>query len=197
MGVGRTATSETDGDAALGARLREFRLAKRLSLRAMSESSGLSIGLLSQIERGLSSPTVRSLRLIADSLDMLPGQFFGRANDRTDESGIVIRRGEHTNLAFAAGIVKDGLTPASVRGIELLLVRMEPASASGEKYYTHPGVESGWVVSGQMRLFVRDQIMLLNAGDSFGFESSLPHRFDNPGAVEAQVIWALAAPSFV
>jgi transcriptional regulator with XRE-family HTH domain len=55
-------TANPNDDIVMGAQIRALRKAKGLSLQQLSEARGLSIGLISQIERGLSSPSVKALR---------------------------------------------------------------------------------------------------------------------------------------
>jgi mannose-6-phosphate isomerase-like protein (cupin superfamily) len=52
------------------------------------------------------------------------------------------------------------------------------------------------VIRGRLELWVDGKSFLLEAGDSFGFPSSLPHRYRNPGTEEAEVIWAITPPSY-
>ena len=56
--------------------------------------------------------------------------------------------------------------------------------------------EAGVVVSGSLELWIGERRFLLSEGDSFGFPSSVPHRYTNPGPSEAIVIWAVTPPSY-
>ncbi len=60
----------TSLDRVLGARIRHRRRSQKMSLKDLAETSSISIGLLSQIERGLSSPSLRVLATIANSLKL-------------------------------------------------------------------------------------------------------------------------------
>lgn len=184
-------------DGRIGKLIRQRRHEKKISLKELGVKSGLSIGLLSQIERGISSPTVRTLRLIGNALDVSTFWFFEKTTKNSREAEIIVRVGARTAINFAKGIRKELLTAPTPAGIELLDVVMEPGASSGEFFYTHPGEEAGSVIAGTMTLYVEDEVFVLREGDSFRFKSTLPHRFENPGSVEARIMWALIEPVFV
>lgn len=183
-------------DDSIGALIREKRRELGMSLKELSAATGLSIGLLSQVERGLSSPSVRALNLISAALDVPTFWFFSESSlpQRPD---IVLRKSQRRLITYAEGITKQILTHMGMPGLELMLVEMSAHASSGEDFYSHPGEEAGYVLSGSLRLFVEDDVFLLREGDTFKFASTTPHRFENPDAKGAQVLWVLTAPSYV
>lgn len=183
-------------DNMVGALIREKRQELAMSLKELSEASGLSIGLLSQVERGLSSPSVRTLSLISTELGVTPSWFFGHS-EAQQESSIVLRKAQRQSVDYAEGITKQILTHVGMPGLELLLVQMDGHASSGDDFYSHPGEEAGYVLTGSLRLYVQDDVFLLREGDTFKFKSTIPHRFENPGKSESQVLWILTAPSYV
>ena len=98
---------------------------------------------------------------------------------------------------YAQGIKEQLFTPETPERIELLMAAMAPGSSSGAEFYTHPGGESGLVAVGAMKHFVRNKTFLLREGDTFKFQSTIPHRFENPGPSEAHILWALVAPIYL
>jgi transcriptional regulator with XRE-family HTH domain len=183
-------------DDVIGSRIRSRRLELGLSLKELSLSSGLSIGLLSQVERGLSSPSVRTLSLISAALAVSPSWLF-EPPPQPEQSGIVVRKEQRWTIDYADGITKQLLTRQGSDGLEVLLVIMAAGASSGDDFYTHPGEEAGHVIVGAMTLYVQDEVFQLKEGDTFKFKSTTPHRFENPGDIEAQVLWILTAPSYV
>lgn len=183
----------------VGLRIRTVRRQKELSLQQVSAATGLSVGLLSQIERDISSPSVRALRLISDALGVEPIHLFEEPGAGAASSGmdVVLKRSEQRVVHFSAGITKHALTHSGQDGLELFLVTMAPGASSGNEFYTHPGVEAGYVISGRMKLAVESDVFILEAGDSFNFKSTLQHRFENAAKVESQVLWSIAAPAYV
>jgi mannose-6-phosphate isomerase-like protein (cupin superfamily) len=88
------------------------------------------------------------------------------------------------------------LSPNLSGSLELLSCRFPPGGSSGEEPYTHAGEEAGAVILGRLEPWVNGRSVLLEAGDSFGFQSTLAHRYRNPGPDETEVIWAITPPSF-
>lgn len=74
--------------------------------------------------------------------------------------------------------------------MQIYLVSIRPGGQSGPETYTHRGEEGGLVLEGTLELTVDGRIVLLYEGDSFRFSSSLAHRFANPGATQASIVWA-------
>jgi transcriptional regulator with XRE-family HTH domain len=180
-------------DVAVGQRLRELRRARRLSLETVAARTDLSIGFLSQIERGLSSPSLRVLATLADVLGVgIAGLFGAREKADTAADAIVTREKARAKLnLWRTGISKQLLSPAGSDGrLNLFLVHMEPGGSTGDELYTHDGEEAGLVIEGEMKLTVDAESWTLKRGDSFRFASRRPHRFSNPSHEnKAVVLW--------
>ncbi|WP_315700626.1 MULTISPECIES: cupin domain-containing protein [unclassified Bradyrhizobium] len=180
-------------DVAVGQRLRELRHGANLSLEAVASRSALSVGFLSQVERGLSSPSLRVLATLADVLGVGIAALFGDGTGGAEASaGIVTRATERAELKlWRSGISKQLLHPTGTDGkLNLFLVHMEPGGSTGDELYTHDGEEAGLVLEGEMTLTVDDETWTLRSGDSFRFASRRPHRFSNPAKrAKAVVLW--------
>jgi quercetin dioxygenase-like cupin family protein len=74
--------------------------------------------------------------------------------------------------------------------------RFPPGSASGTQPYTHRGEEGGLVLEGMLELWIENEKFLLNAGDSFSFPSTKPHRYRNPSKRETVVLWVITPPTY-
>jgi transcriptional regulator with XRE-family HTH domain len=181
--------------ARLGRQIRGLRRERDLTLASLAEATGLSLGLISQIERGLSEPSVKALHLLASALGVTIGWFF-RDDAAQDTGDLVVRRGNRRTIGYAGGIVDELLSPRIDGQLELLLCRMAPGSGSEIEPYVHEGEEAGYVVAGTFELTVDGRTHVLNAGDSFGFASMRPHSYRNPSRQETVVIWAITPPSF-
>lgn len=158
----------------------------------LSEQSGLSVGLLSQIERGISSPSLKSMKQICTALGIPMSWLFDSGpTENAAEKGLVVRRGSRRRLDLGTyGVTKELLSPDLGGEMQIYLVSIRPGGQSGPETYTHRGEEGGLVLAGTLELTVDDRIVLLYEGDSFRFSSSLAHRFANPGATTASVVWA-------
>jgi transcriptional regulator with XRE-family HTH domain len=185
-----------DGDFA-GSELRELRRAKSKTLAELALASGLSVGHLSQIERGMSRPSVKALQSLARVLGVTASWFFKPSGPAVEvERGYVVRNGRRRRLSFDQGITDELLSPNLSRGIELLSCTLPPGAESGADPYAHRGEESGIVIQGKLELWVGDRYFVLGEGDSFAFASEEPHRTRNPGRVDTVVIWAISPPTY-
>jgi len=180
-------------DVAVGQRIRDLRRSRKLSLETIAARTDLSIGFLSQIERGLSSPSLRVLATIADVLGVgIAGLFGAKETAATGSDAIVTRQQQRAELnLWRTGISKQLLSPSGSEGrLNLFLVHMEPGGSTGDELYTHDGEEAGLVIEGEMILTVDAESWTLRQGDSFRFASRRPHRFSNPsGDAKAVVLW--------
>jgi transcriptional regulator with XRE-family HTH domain len=189
----KAAKAEPAVDIAVGQRIRDLRRAGAMSLEAVAARTDLSIGFLSQIERGLSSPSLRVLATLADVLGVgIAGLFGAKENEGAAPDAIVTRERARAKLnLWRTGISKQLLNPAGSEGrLNLFLVHMEPGGSTGDELYTHDGEEAGLVLEGEMKLTVDAESWTLKHGDSFRFASRRPHRFSNPsGDAKAVVLW--------
>lgn len=183
---------ETAAEGTVGWRLRRLRKARGLSLRSLSDAADLSIGFVSQIERGLSTPSVRTLSRLADALGVGVGEMFPAEDGPLDGvTRIVARPGQQPVLDIVPdGIVKRWLTPfGRVPRLDIYMLELAPEASSGDSPYAHEGEEAGLVLEGGLELFVDDQRFVLGPGDTFRFASGRPHRFVNAGPRPARVMW--------
>jgi transcriptional regulator with XRE-family HTH domain len=180
-------------DVAVGRRIRDLRRTRQLSLETIAERTSLSIGFLSQIERGLSSPSLRVLATLADVLGVGIAALFGASPSTDGASDHVVTRGmQRPELKlWRTGISKQLLSPAGTESrLNLFLVHLEPGGSTGDELYTHDGEEAGLVLEGEMMLTVDTETWSLKTGDSFRFASRRPHRFSNPTEdAKAVVLW--------
>lgn len=180
-------------DLAVGQRIRDLRHEHKLSLETIADRTDLSIGFLSQIERGLSSPSLRVLATLADVLGVGIAALFGsKPGDDPASGGVVTRPLQRAELKlWRTGISKQLLSPAGTENrLNLFLVQLEPGGSTGDELYTHDGEEAGLVLEGEMTLTVDAETWSLKTGDSFRFTSRRPHRFSNPAEdAKAVVLW--------
>ena len=177
-----------------GEKLRLRRKVKGLSLQQVASSTGISIGQLSQIERGISAPSLRSLRNICQALDMPMGWLFdGHAEAYPEESGMVVRAKARRAIALSAGaMTKELLTPDACTGIQMMRIVIQPGGASGEEpYTTKGGARCATVLQGALGLEVDGRSLVLERGDSFAFVATHRLRFWCIGAGPCELVWAV------
>ncbi|MBH3360547.1 cupin domain-containing protein [Pseudomonas guariconensis] len=188
-----------DGGAApqfLGTRIRGLRKRRGMTLAELAKQSELTAGYISQLERNLSFPSIPALFNIARSLGVTIQWFFAsEASTAPEDQGYVVRRNSRLSVHYEDGIVDQLLTPQPNRQLEILHSRFPPGTYS-QQSYSHEGEEAGYLLSGSFELWVGERYFQLNEGDSFSFSSQEPHRYGNPGAVDAVVIWVITPPTF-
>ncbi|SAK73136.1 XRE family transcriptional regulator [Caballeronia pedi] len=198
------AAHEDDGEVSqqgaedrIGEDVRSLRKAKRMTLAELASRIDRSIAYLSKLERGLTRPSITELNAISAALDIKINFFFHETTARKpSERRMVVRKAERRKLNFAAGVTDFLLSPNLDGPLELLKSVFEPGAGSGDVAYSHEGDEAGVVLSGTLEFWVGDDHFTVEEGDSFSFKSSIPHRYRNPGSVEAVVIWVITPPSY-
>jgi transcriptional regulator with XRE-family HTH domain len=138
----------------IGAEVNGLRKARGYSLQDLAQKCGKSVGYLSQLERGMSTPTIGALHNVAEALGVQTSWFFPQGEvAEPSEGGVIVRRQRRRQLAFDSGIRDYLLSPNLSGRIELLWSVMEPGADSGEAYH-HQGEEAGVVIRGALELWV-------------------------------------------
>lgn len=200
-------TEDYQPDEQIGRCVRRFRKQKNLSLHQVSDLTGLSISMISKIERGLTSPSVKSLYALSHGLNLPLGTLFndpdGEAPDKTDNSSrdeeatLVVRKDMRRSLDFGEKrLVKELLTPQPIGSLEMLMIVLEPGGSTGDDVFSHDGEEGGLVMTGALELWVDDTCLLLHPGDSFTFRSQRRHRFRNAADETTRVLWINTPPIY-
>lgn len=180
----------------LGERIRGLRKRQGLTLAELARQSHLSVGYISQLERDLSRPSVDTLLKIGRCLGVNIQWFFStRMEVASADAGYVVRKDSRQNIHYDDGIHDQLLTPSPSGQIEMVHSRFPPG-AYNRTSYTHEGEEVGFVLTGSFELWVGERHFRLQAGDSFRFASQEPHRYGNPGEVDAVVIWVITPPTY-
>jgi transcriptional regulator with XRE-family HTH domain len=181
----------------LGEQVRHRRKALGLPLQQVARACGISVSLLSQIERGLRSISLRTLAVLSNELQ-LPLETLIRNTQHHQNEGApersVVRAGMHQRIDLGdKGIHKEKLTPpASTGGVEMYRAVIDPNGSTGDAlFFTHKGEQVGYVVEGQLELFIQDRLYRLQAGDSFCYDGVTPRRWRNPGPSITTVLWAI------
>jgi transcriptional regulator with XRE-family HTH domain len=187
----------TEADLAVGQRLRLLRRTRHRSLQELATATGLSIGLISQIERGLSSPSVKSLVALGEALGVGIAWFFDEAAPLDpSETDLIVRGNRRRTLSMGEGDVeKKHLSPNPRRGLQLYSITVAPGGSTGQGLYAHSGESGGVVLSGQLLLWIEDHHFVLKTGDSFAVPANARRRFANPDPYQpTELLWAVARP---
>jgi transcriptional regulator with XRE-family HTH domain len=187
-----TATAEA---LAVGPRIRALREGMALSLRDLAERSGVSAPMLSQVERGETSPTLAIAAKIAAGLELSLSQLL-RLDE--DDGLSVVRAGERLLGGHADGHRYEVLTPpVPGQRAEVSQHTLAPGRATGgpgDPPIHEPGSrETAVVLDGQLRLVCDGVAHDLAEGDAVTFDADLPHHFENPGRSASRFISVIAA----
>jgi DNA-binding transcriptional MerR regulator/mannose-6-phosphate isomerase-like protein (cupin superfamily) len=175
---------------AIGARLRQLRIRRGLSLAQVAKAAGISVGFLSAIERSQMSASIGTLRRLARFHKTNILDFF----DPTESNSRLVRPKGRKVLEAGPGVRMELLAWGNMV-MEPHLFRIAPKSGSGESY-AHEGEEFLFVLRGELQLALDGEEFRLKSGDSFYFESGTPHRWKNTGRSETWVLWVNTPPTF-
>lgn len=174
----------------VGTKIRLRRKVRGLSLKDVADASDISVGQLSQIERGVSAPSLRALQQICRVLLMPMGWLFEASEGEPNPDGVVVHAKHRRSLDFTSGMVKQLLTPDTCRSIQMMKVFVKPGGSSGESHYFARGTaECGTVIAGTLGLDIDGKQFTIPAGDTFAFEGNHDVRFWCIGDIPCEVIW--------
>jgi transcriptional regulator with XRE-family HTH domain len=174
----------------VGERLRVLREERELTLRALADLSELNVNTLSLIENDKSSPSVKTLKQIAQALNVPMTAFF---EDEQPEASVVYRRPTNRPRAkFSHGTLEDLGTGSQDSPFEAMIVEISPQAGSGAVPIVHTGYELVYCLQGEVLYKVADQTYKLQPGDSLVFEAHQPHSWNNANNSPARMILFLS-----
>jgi transcriptional regulator with XRE-family HTH domain len=183
------------GERLLAGDIRTLRKARGLTLAEISLKLGRSVGWVSQVERGLSMPSLGDLRALAALFDVPVSLFFSHDVPDERERGVIVRGARRRLLGTnETGLVEELLSPDLSGSFEMLRSVFAPG-AELKVEARRPTEEAGYVVSGIFEIEIDGVWHKLGAGDSFRFEAK-PFRWRNPGTEPAVVIWVVSPPVY-
>ena len=185
----------------VGARLRQARERRALSLRELARIVKLSPSLISQIETGKARPSVGSLYALTSALGLSIDRLFvepdGQQGPATSasvpdsEATLVVRANTRKAIELESGVRWERMTAASHSDVDFLFVEYAPGGASAATMTRHAGKEFGFVITGTLTVTVNFDDYVLNPGDSVAFPSTTPHRLWNASDVPVQAVWVV------
>ncbi|MFA5271358.1 MAG: XRE family transcriptional regulator [Candidatus Omnitrophota bacterium] len=176
--------------------IKKLREEKRISLRALARQLKVSASFLSQVEAGKASPSLVTLKNMADALNTTVGNLIGECQKVTSNPVVTESERIHLNRAFKGINIYLLATPDPNKQMEPLLLRLDEGADSGDSHYTHFGQEFASVIKGAIEITLNKITYSLKKGDSIYFNSNIPHAFKNIGKEKAEVIWVVNPPTF-
>lgn len=202
----------------LGTKIRHLRSERNLKITDLASMTDLTSSMISQLERGLISPSLATLKKICDSLNVPISYLFEDEESMPPNNGVQVSNlnpNDYTpmkammNLVGQSPIVKEDnrkllspgkgirfylLNPNMAGPIEMVYNEYDPGSDTGR--YNHPGSECGLVLSGELHIEVGGTVYVLKKGDSITFESTEIHRKWNESDAMCTSVWANTPPWF-
>lgn len=172
----------------IGAKLRNARKLRGLTLDQVAQAAGLTKGFVSRLERDDVSPSVASLVAVCEVLGLRVGELFDPPQTA------VIRAGEGRRINFGGeGALERLVTPGTQGALEVIHSVIEPGGTGGEELYVLAcDAECAFVLSGNVEVVVEGGSETLGPGDAMTFSGSTPHTWRNPGETDCEVLWILA-----
>ena len=175
----------------IGDRLKDLRTARGMSLRELGLATGLSPTLLSQIERGVTDPSLRTLRSIAEVFGQSVSALF---DDGAVPAVHVSREGQRSRITSPLGYIQyERLAPGNGQ-LEVLRGLLGAGESSGDRPAAHPSIECAYVVSGILTVTVGEARYEVAAGEAITIGPGHPHLYSNNAAGKAEFILAVTPP---
>lgn len=185
----------------LGARLRQMREERGLTLKEVGRRLAISTSAVSQIERGVLRPSVNRLFALVTALDASLVDVFGSASDAVPQElleGYVVRRAVEADVVrLAGGVVFRRLSPGLSRDVDFFESTYPPGSTGAEQneLLTHEGYEIGTVSRGELTIDFPDERVVLRAGDTVSYACGTPHLLSNRSADVTVATWVIVHPA--
>ncbi|MEO6213063.1 MAG: MerR family transcriptional regulator [Vicinamibacterales bacterium] len=175
----------------LGPKLLKLRGRTGLGIVDAAKRAGISPGFLSSIERGQANASVATLQRLATTYSTTVMELF--QGPRRKER--LVRRPDRRVLEMHSGVRMELLSTGALM-LQSMLFRVAPLAGS-DGAYSHQGEEFIYMMAGTLEVWLDElECFVLNEGDGFWFESTLGHRWFNPGEVDAVLLWINTPPSF-
>jgi transcriptional regulator with XRE-family HTH domain len=179
------ATASTE--ARIGEILKQLREEHGMSLRALASRAGFSASFISQLENGQVSPSIASLDRIAAELGVTLANLFEASQAPV---AAVVRADARPGFtsSWSRARVESLTPPGARRPLEAVSVTLAPRGASGKHLTTHPADQFAYVVKGPLTVFLGEERLTLDTGDSVLIPRKIGHRWQNDDSDAAQVL---------
>jgi transcriptional regulator with XRE-family HTH domain len=180
---------DNPAELAVGLKIRELRNRLKYSLRTLAERSGLNVNTLSLIENGRSSPSVSTLQQLARALNVPLAAFF--ESEPAKKKVVFTDHTQRPGATFGSAFMQNLGQDLATNAVQPFVVTLEPGAGSGEQTIVHTGHEFVYCLAGSVLYTIDKSEYTLAPGDSLVFEAHLPHRWQNPAEIAAQLILVL------
>lgn len=176
----------------IGRLLRQERQ-KRCSIEQLAKASGVSAGLISQIERGIGNPSIGNLWKLAAALEVPLGRFFLNGGMGDSNEGLVRAADRPTLPLSQQAVVYQILTPTD-SAIQMIHATIPPGFDNSDSPFVHEGSEVLHVLDGVLAVSVGPRAYEMHSGDTLSFRASEPHWYRTIGARSVTAVGAVSPP---
>jgi transcriptional regulator with XRE-family HTH domain len=169
----------------LGAALRARRKELKFTMQSVADAAGLSVGFISQIERGITSPSLGSLASLAAVLKTEINSFLHQPHSTSETT----HKANRLNYCVADADVTYERLSTSFTGSKLHSVIVHEAPGHRMEPISHHGEEMFYILEGEITVEIEGVSTLLVKGDSIHFESRRIHSTWNHGVSTASILW--------
>lgn len=180
----------------VGRQLRTLRKMRNLTLEELGRRSEVSMGLISQIERGRGNPSFNTLVQMAHALDVPIGRLFNTAEKTSPVVRLAQRRLLDIHVSGGTEALHELLSPGLDGALEAIWVEAPAGYDTSETPFSHPGEEFGLVLEGRHEIYLDGVRHDLGPGDSITYPSTTPHWYRNPGPDLVKAVWVITPPTF-
>lgn len=182
-----------DGLSDLGSRLRKRRLALHMTLAELAEKTDLTASSISQLERGKTTGSIKTLRALAQALGIGFSDLFASAEEERNE---VVDLRRITTQDYGSFARKALLSPKWFDHMQVFVGFLEPGGSTGEEAFAHGSSEEMIVVlEGSVEVTIGDETLLLTQEQSVSFHSSESHKVEEAAGEPASLLWIIAPPT--
>lgn len=190
LGSARTARAANEPKP-LGPKLQRLRTRTGLGIADAAKRAGISPGFLRSVEQGQANASVATLQRLATAYGATVMDLFRAPKGRER----LVRPPDRRVLEMHSGVRMEMLSSGATM-LQSMLFRVAPLAGS-DGAYSHQGEEFIHMLAGTLEVWLDElECFVLNEGDSFWFESTLGHRWFNPGKVDAVLLWINTPPTF-
>ena len=169
--------------------IRDLRKHRKVTLRELADRMGRSVGFLSQVERGISRPTVADLTAIGEALGTPTTYFYSLSKPRSVPW--VTRPAERRTVYYAAGITDVLVSPNMRARFSILESHLAPGASSGERPVDDSDEQGGFVLEGELTIWLNgdEEPITLGPNDGFQLPAHARFRYANLTDKPTRVIW--------
>jgi len=180
----------------IGKTIRKLRKEKKITLRELSEKSGVALATLSRIETGKMTGTVKSHNGIARALDVTLSDLYSgfeikskkvEIQPQQEQTDVFIHNDKASYDILTKKVLSKKMMPTMLKLEKGAKTAPEESSKGTEKFL--------YILEGNIQAIVDNKTYSLNKGDSFYFDASLPHYWKNVSNNLARALCVITPPA--